>query len=161
MKNIFDYNCFRKPNIMQTNIIDCMALRSAKIRIQVVIRRTSRVYFASFSTQASWSGQNNVHFCPSIILHCRPPLHQINPHHMLYSNPRHMLYSNPCHMLYSNPRNMLYSNPCHMLYSIPRYTLYSNPRHILYSNPRHMLHSNPRHILYLNPASTVKPRKDT
>ena len=31
------------------------------------------VSFASFSTQASWSGHNDVHFYPSIHLHCHPP----------------------------------------------------------------------------------------
>ena len=32
---------------MQTNIIDCMELRSVEIRIHIVIRRTSRVYSMS------------------------------------------------------------------------------------------------------------------
>ena len=117
------------------------------------------VSFATFNTQASWSGLKYVHFCPSILLYYRPPLHQINPHHMLYSNPRHMLYSNPRHMLYSNPRHMLYSNPRHMMYSNSshmlylnhHHMLYSNPHHILYTNPYHMLYSTPRHMLYSNP----------
>ena len=44
VKNIFSYNCLRKPNLLQTNIIDCMELRSAEIRSHIVRRRTSRVY---------------------------------------------------------------------------------------------------------------------
>ena len=104
------------------------------------------VYFASFSIQASWSGQNDVNFCPSILLHCCLPLHQIKPYHMLYSKPRHMLHSNPRHMLYSNSRHMMYSNPRHMLYSNPHHILYSNSHHMLYSNPCHMLFSNPHHM---------------
>ena len=44
VKNILSYNCIRKPNIIQINIIDCMELRSAEIRSHIVIRRTSRVY---------------------------------------------------------------------------------------------------------------------
>ena len=116
------------------------------------------VSFASFSTQASWSGHNHVHFCPSILLHCRLPLHQINPHHMLYSNPRHMLYSNPRHIMYSNSRNMLYSNPHLILYSNPHHMLYLNPSHMLYSNPRHMLYSDSRHMLYYNLSLTISTR---
>ena len=44
VKNILSYNCIRKPNIIQINIIDCMELRSAEIRSHIVIRRTSRFY---------------------------------------------------------------------------------------------------------------------
>ena len=96
VKNILSYKCIHKPNIIQRNIIDCMELRSAEIRSHIVIGRTSRVY------------------SPCVLRLLLPlhhpslssPLHQINPHHMLYSNPRYMLYSNPRHMLYSNPRHM-------------------------------------------------------
>ena len=44
MKNILSYNCIRKPNIIQRNTIDCMELRSAEMRSNIIIRRTSRVY---------------------------------------------------------------------------------------------------------------------
>ena len=44
VKNIFGYICIRKPNIMQTNFIDCMELRSAEIKIHIVIWSISRVY---------------------------------------------------------------------------------------------------------------------
>ena len=122
MKNILSYNCIRKPNIIQRNIIDCMELRSAEIRNHIVIRRTSRVYslcvsFASFST-GILVGTESCPFLPLLPLSLSSPLHQINPHHVLYSHPRYMLYSNPRHMLYSNPRHMFYSNPCHMFIRI-------------------------------------------
>ena len=70
----------------------CMYFLAALVRVDVIVNSPP-------SAPASWSGQNDVHFFPSILLHCRPPLHQINPHHMLYSNPCYMLYSNPRHML--------------------------------------------------------------
>ena len=72
VKNILSYNCIRKLNIIQRN----MESRSAEIRSHIVIRRTFRVYSLCVlppSAPASWSGQNDVHFIPSILLHCRPP----------------------------------------------------------------------------------------
>ena len=121
MKNILSYNCIRKPNIIPRNIIDCMEMRSAEIRSHIVIRRTSRVYSLCVFRllQHRHPGRDRIMSTSSppssfIVV----PLHQINPHHMLYSNSRCMLYSNPRHMLYSNPRHMFYSNPRHMFIRI-------------------------------------------
>ena len=98
VKNIFSHNCIRKPNVMQTNIIDCMELRSAEIRSHIVIMRISRVYFLGvFHLLQHRNPGRDIMMSTSA-----PPsyftvasLHQINHHHMLYSNPRYMLHSNP------------------------------------------------------------------
>ena len=109
VKNILSNNCIRKPNIIQRNIIDYMELRNAEIRSHIVIMRTSRVYSLCVFRllQHRHPGRDRLMSTSSppssftIV-----PLHQINPHHMLYSNPRQMLYSNRRHMLYLNPRHM-------------------------------------------------------
>ena len=113
---------------MQTNFIDCMELRSAEIRSHIVIRRIYRVcslcvFRLLQHRHPGWDRMMSTSAPPSSFTVA--PLHQIIPHHMLYSNPRYMFYSNP------------------------RYMFYSNPRHMLHSNPRHILHSNPRHIFLL------------
>ena len=121
VKNIFSYNCIRKPNIIQINIIDCMELRSAEIRSHIVIRRTSRVYslcvFRLLQHRHPGRDRMMSTSSPPSSFTVVPP-HQINPHHLLYSNPRYMLYSNPRNMFYSNPRHMFYSNPRHMFIRI-------------------------------------------
>ena len=76
VKNIYSYNCIRKPNIMQTNIIDCMEFRTEVLKSEAILSLGEPPEFIPcvslpHSVPESWSGQNNVHFCPSIPLHCR------------------------------------------------------------------------------------------
>ena len=103
-----------------------------KIRSHIVIRRPSRVLFLIVclsppSAPASWSGQNDVHFFPSILPSLSSPLHQSNPHHMLYSNPRYMfVFESSSHVVFESSSHVVFESSCHV---------YSNPRHMLYSNP--------------------------
>ena len=115
VKNIYSYNCIRKPNIMQTNIIDCMELMSAEIRSHIVIRRTSSVYCLCVF-------HNGVHFCPSILLHCRTPAPNKSSSHVVFKSSLHVVFEPSSYGVFESSSHV-YWNLRHMLYYNPSLTI--------------------------------------
>ena len=122
MKNILSYNCIRKPNIIQRNIVDCMELRSAEIRSHIVIRRTSRVYSLCVFRllQHQHPGRDRMVSAsspPSSFTVVPPARNQSLPHivcqsslHVVFKSSLDVVFKSSSHV-YSNLRHMLYSNP--------------------------------------------------
>ena len=122
VKNILSYNCIHKPNIIQRNIIDCMELRSTKIRSHIVIRRTSRVYSLCVFRllQHRHPGRDRMmptSSPPSSFTVVPPAPNQSSSHgvfksslHGVFESSSHVVFESSSHV-YSNPRHMLYYNP--------------------------------------------------
>ena len=120
--NILSYNCIRKPNIIQRNIIDCMELRCVEIRSHIVIMRTSRVYSLCVFCllQYRHPGRNRILSTsspPSSFTVVLPVPNQASSHvvfksslHVVVESSSHVVFESSSHV-YSNPRYMLYSNP--------------------------------------------------
>ena len=120
VKNILSYNCIHKPDIIQRNIIDCMELRSAEIRSHIVIRRSFRVYslcVSSSSAPASWSGQNDVPFFPSILLHCRHPAPNKSSSHVVFKSSLHVVFESSVYCAWRIPE-LLRCTQCSILLHI-------------------------------------------
>ena len=111
VKNIFSSNCILKPNIIQTNIIDCMELRSAEIRtilssgeppefiLCVCFRLLQHRHPGRdrmMSTSATPSSFTVV-----------PPAPNQSSSHVVFKSSLHVVFKSSSHV-YSNPRHMLY-----------------------------------------------------
>ena len=122
VKNILSYNCIRKRNIIQRNIIDCMELRSAKIRSHIAIRRTSRVYsLCVFRLLQYWHpGRDRMMPTSS-----RPSSFTVIPPAPNQSS-SHVVFKSSLHVVFESSSHVVFESSSHV---------YSNPRHVLYYNP--------------------------
>ena len=124
------------------------------------------VSFASFSTQASWSGQNDVHFCPSILLHCvLPCIKSILVTCCirilvtwciwilvkcciwilvicLFKSSSHIVFKFSSHVVLESSSHFVFESSSHVVLESSSHVVFEYSSHI-YSNLRHMLYSNP------------------
>ena len=103
-KNIVSYNCIRKPNIMQTNFIDCMELRSAEIRSHVVIRRTSRVYslcvFRILQHRHHGRDRMMSTSSPPSSFTVVPPAQNQSSSHVVFESSLHVVFESSSHIVF-------------------------------------------------------------
>ena len=130
MKNILSYNCIRKPNIIQINIIDCMELRSAEIRSHIVIRRTSRVYslYVFRLLQPRHPGRDRMMSTSS-----PPSSFTVVPLAPNQSS-SHVVFKSSLHVVFESSSHVVFESSSHVVFKFSSH-VYSNPHHMLYYNP--------------------------
>ena len=127
VQNILSYNCIRKPNIIQRNIIDCMELRSAKIRSHIVIRKTSRVYSLCVfrllqHRHPGWDRMMPTSSTPSPFT-VVPPSPNQSSSHVVFKSSLHVVFESSSHVVFESSSHVVFESSSHV---------YSNPRHMLY-----------------------------
>ena len=127
VKNILSYNCVRKPNIIQRNIIACIELKSAELRSHIVIRRTSRVYSLCVFRllQHRHPGRDRM-MSTSSPPSCRPPAPNQSSSHVVFESSLHVVFESSSHVVFESSSHVVFESSSYV---------YSNPRHMLYSNP--------------------------
>ena len=119
------------------------------------------VSFVSFSTQASWLGHNDVHFCPSTLLRCRHPLHQNqSASYVIFKSSSHVVVESSSqntsshvvvesssqntssHVVFESSSHVVFESSSHVVFESSSHVVFESSSHV-YSNLRHMLYSNP------------------
>ena len=135
VKNIFSYNCIGKPNIMQTNIIDCMELRSAEIRSHIVIRRTSRVYsmcvFRLLQHRHPGRDRMMSTSAPPSSFTVVPPEPNQSSSHVVFKFSLHVVFKSSLHVVFESSSHVVFESSSHVVFESSSH-VYSNPRHMLY-----------------------------
>ena len=130
VKNILSYNCIRKPNIIQRNIIDCMELRSVKIRSHIFIRRTSRVYslcvFRLLQHRHPGRDRMMPTSSPPSSSTVVPPAPNQSSSHVVFKSSLHVVFESSSHVVFKSTSHVVFKSLSHV---------YLNPRHMLYYNP--------------------------
>ena len=130
VKNILSYNCIRKPNIIQRNIIDYMELKSAEIRSHIVIRRTSRVYslcvFRILQHRHHGRDRMMSSSSPPSSFTVVPPAPNKSLSHVVFKSSSHVVFESSSHVVFKSSSHVVFESSSHV---------YSNLRHMLYYNP--------------------------
>ena len=125
MKNILSYNCIRKPNLIQRNIIDCMELRSAEIRRNIVRVYSLCVFRLLQHRHPSRDKMMSTSSPPSSFT-VVPPAPNQSSSHVVFKSSLHVVFESSSHVVFKSSSHVVFESSSHV---------YSNPRHMLYSNP--------------------------
>ena len=153
MKNILSYNCIRKPNIIKRNIIDCMELRSAKIRSHIVIKRTSRVYsLCDFRLlQHRYPGRD------SMMPTSSPPSSFTVVLRAPNQSSSHVVFKSSLHVVFESSSHVVFKSSLHVVFESWSHVIFESSSHVVFESSSHV-YSNPRHMLYYNPSVTISTR---
>ena len=143
VKNIFSYNGIRKPNIIQTNIIDCMELKSAEIRSHIVIRRTSRVYslcvFRLLQHRHPGRDRMMSTSSPPSSFTVVPPAPNQSSSHVVFKSSFHVVFESSLHVVFESSFHVVFESSLHVVFESSSHVVFESSSHV-YSNLRHILY---------------------